>query len=129
MKTSPQLKAGAHLGVTPRAVIIGTVLVVLNAYWLNHVIWRGLLHTYMSLFANTVFSLFVVVVLFHLLLKRILPRYALHESEALVIYVMVLMVSTVGGNTNMGYLVHILSQRGNLCIPLLLKRLLLEGGQ
>ena len=109
MKTSSQSEAGTSTGVTPRAVVIGLILVVLNAYWLNHVIWRGLLHTYMSLFANTVFSLFVVIVVFHLLLKRILPRYALHKTEALVIYVMVLMVSTVGGNTNMGYLVYILA--------------------
>ena len=109
MKTATQRQAGNTAGVTPRAVAIGLILVVLNAYWLNHVIWRGLLHTYMSLFANTVFTLFLIVVLFHLLLKRVLPRFALYKTEALVIYVMVLMVSTVGGNTNMGYLVYILA--------------------
>ena len=93
-------------GLTLRALGIGAALMVLNAYWLNDAAWGGrTLHTYISLFVNTIFCLFVLVLL-NLLLKRTLPRHALHNTELFVIYVMLVTVSTLGGNTNMGYLIY-----------------------
>ena len=96
-------------GLTLRALCIGIILIVANSYWLNEATWAGrILHTYISLFINTVFCLFVLV-LMNFLLRRIRPQYAFHRSELLVIYVMILMVSTLSGNTNMGYLIYILA--------------------
>ena len=93
-------------GLTLRALGIGIVLMVLNAYWLNDAAWGGrTLHTYISLFVNTVFCLFVLVLL-NLVLKRTFPRHALHNTELFVVYVMLVTVSTLGGNTNMGYLIY-----------------------
>lgn len=51
----------------------------------------------MSLFSNAVFTLFVLILL-NLVLKRLLPKVALRESDLLVIYIMVVMVSTVSGH-------------------------------
>ena len=96
-------------GLTLRALCIGVVLIIANSYWLNEATWAGrILHTYISLFINTVFCLFLLV-LINFLLRRVRPQYAFHRSELLVIYVMVLMVSTLSGNTNMGYLLYILA--------------------
>ncbi len=96
-------------GLTLRALCIGVVLIIANSYWLNEATWAGrILHTYISLFINTVFCLFLLV-LMNFLLRRACPQYAFHRSELLVIYVMVLMVSTLSGNTNMGYLLYILA--------------------
>ena len=106
MKPPHQTDTRLPNGLTLRALGIGIALMVLNAYWLNEAAWGGrTLHTYISLFVNTVFCLFVLVLL-NLLLKRALPRHALHNTEIFVIYVMLLMGSTLGGNTNMGYLIY-----------------------
>ena len=106
MKLPHQTDTRLPNGLTLRAVGLGVALMVLNAYWLNEAAWGGrTLHTYISLFVNTVFCLFVLVLL-NLLLKRALPRHALRNAEIFVIYVMLLMGSTLGGNTNMGYLIY-----------------------
>ena len=106
MKPTHQTNTTLPNGLTLRALVLGITLMVLNAYWLNEAAWGGrTLHTYISLFVNTVFCLFVLVLL-NLLLKRALPRQALHNAEIFVIYVMLLMGSTLGGNTNMGYLIY-----------------------
>ena len=53
--------------------------------------------TFVSLFFNAVLSLFVLV-LINQLLKQLAPRRALSPQELLVIYIMVVMVSTIGGH-------------------------------
>ena len=108
MEYASRSDSGAS-GLTLRALCIGVVLIIANSYWLNEATWAGrILHTYISLFINTVFCLFLLV-LINFLLRRVCPQYAFHRSELLVIYVMVLMVSTLSGNTNMGYLLYILA--------------------
>ena len=99
-------------GITIRAIIIGFILIIANAYWLavtSELMVPQCLLTFVSLFFNAVLSLFVLVVA-NLLLKRLAPRRALSAQELLVIYIMVVMVSTIGGHTIMcflmGTLVH-----------------------
>ena len=56
-----------------RVIVIGLVVVIVNSYWVsvnNLVI--GLVHNYMSLFSNAVFTLFVLILL-NLLLRKFLP--------------------------------------------------------
>ena len=60
--------------------------------------------TFVSLFFNAILSLFVLV-LINELLKLFVPRRALSPQELLVIYVMVVMVSTIGGHTLICFLV------------------------
>ncbi|MBM3457582.1 MAG: hypothetical protein FJX77_03485, partial [Armatimonadetes bacterium] len=71
-------------GVTFRAVLIGLLLIPLNTYWVIYV--EGIRHwnhcTAMSLFWNTIFCLFLLVVL-NLFLKRCFPRarvFGLHRE-------------------------------------------------
>ena len=96
-------------GLTLRVLIVGLLLVIINSYWINLFIpfYGGILHSYMSLFSNTVFTLLVILLL-NPLLARIRPHFALHGSEALAIYIMLIMVSTVGGAPHLSYLAYML---------------------
>ena len=63
-------------GVSFRAVVIGSIMVVANAYWLtltSEVTWPMYLLTFVSLFFNAVFSLFLLLMGNHLL-KQFAPR-------------------------------------------------------
>ena len=85
-------------GIPLRVLVIGLASAIINSYWISiNDYLKGLNHTYMSLFSNTVFTLFVLILL-NLLLKKLLPKFALRESDLLVIYIMVVMVSTVSGH-------------------------------
>ena len=98
-------------GVTYRTILIGTILVVWNAYWLAYaaeLIQPQFLLNFVSLFFNAVFTLFVLIVC-NSPLKRFAPRYALTVQEMLVIYIMVVMVSTIGGHTMMTFLIGTLA--------------------
>ena len=98
-------------GVTLRAVLIGLILIVANAYWLavtSEMMEPQCLLTFVSLFFNAVFCLFVLV-LFNQLIKSIIPHRSLSTQELLVIYEMVVMLSTIGGHTLMCFLVGTLA--------------------
>ena len=98
-------------GVTYRTILIGTILVIWNAHWLAYaaeLIQPQFLLNFVSLFFNAVFTLFVLIVC-NSPLKRFAPRYALTVQEMLVIYIMVVMVSTIGGHTMMTFLIGTLA--------------------
>ena len=78
----PQKTASAQPpGVRWRVVAIGLVLIPLNCYWvlMSESIW-GAGATLSPLFFNTVFILFVVL-LINLLLERIIPSMAMHRGD------------------------------------------------
>jgi hypothetical protein len=103
MKDTRQLGSG----VTFRALVIGTGLVIANAYWLtvtSELTTPQNLLTFVSLFFNAVFTLFVVEML-NRVVRVAAPSHALSAREMLVIYIMVVMVGTVGGHTVMCFLV------------------------
>ena len=104
-------------GITFRAFIIGLILIVANAYWLTITseMMRSFL-TFVSLFFNAVLSLFVLVV-FNKLFERLAPRRSLSPQELLVIYIMVVMVSTVGGHPIMCFLVGTISHPFRFATP------------
>ncbi len=72
-----------------RALIIGTVLIPINCYWvIGAEIIRASIHaTVLSIFFNVVFAIFVLALL-NLFLKKYLPTFALSSVDLLVIYVM-----------------------------------------
>ncbi|MDW8105067.1 MAG: DUF6785 family protein, partial [Armatimonadota bacterium] len=75
-------------GVTLRSVLIGSILIPVNTYWIIQVegIWHRNHATAMSLFWNTVFCLMILILVNVLFLKRFLPRYAFTQGELIVIY-------------------------------------------
>ena len=93
------------VGIPFRVLVIGLALALVNTYWVaTNDLVIGPLHNYMSLFSNAVFTLFVLILL-NFVLKKLLPKTALADSHLLVVYVMVVMVTTVSGHTSMNKLV------------------------
>ena len=86
-------------GVTARALLVGVVLLPVNAYWVTQmavVRYEG--HpTTVSLFFNCIFILSVLLGL-NAVAKRVLPRLALHRNELIVIYVMLGIGSSLAGH-------------------------------
>ena len=95
--------------ITPRAVVIGLILVVLNAYWIGIAseLW-GYLFTLVHPCSNAIFTL-VLLIVFNYICRRFSNRHSLSAAELLIIYIMVTMVSTISGHTMMDYLVGALS--------------------
>ncbi|MFB3041520.1 MAG: DUF6785 family protein [Candidatus Poribacteria bacterium] len=97
--------------ITGRSILIGTLLCILNAYWLAYaaeLIRPQFLLNFVSLFFNAIFSLFALIVV-NVPLRRFSPRHALTAQEMLVAYIMVVMVSTIGGHTMMTFLIGTLA--------------------
>jgi len=88
-----------------RVIIIGLVLLVANSYWvlMASEVWHSTQLTIASLFFNAVFTL-LILVLCNLVIRWIAPKFALSQADLLVIYVMMVMLSTISGHTMMGYL-------------------------
>ena len=66
-------------------------------------VWHSTQLTIATLFFNAVFSLFILV-LINIAIQRFLPKYALSQADLLMIYVMIVMLSTISGHPMMGYL-------------------------
>jgi len=92
-----------------RAFIIGSILIPVNCYWIvqSEVVRGEGYLTELSLFANVVFSLFVLTV-FSLLLKYAFPKAGLNRSELLIIYVMLATGTALVGHDMMQPLVPIM---------------------
>jgi len=84
-------------GVTLRSIVIAVILIIPNTYWSiqRGMVWGGPPAT-LSLFYNVIFTLFVLTLL-NLPLRRISKRFALDQSELLVIYIMLSLATAVGG--------------------------------
>ena len=86
-------------GVSARAVILGSVLIFANVYWIIKVegIWHRGHPTAISLMWNVVFSLLVLIVV-NALLRRLSPRWALTQGEFVTIYVLLAIASALAGH-------------------------------
>jgi hypothetical protein len=95
---SPSQKFQPVIGVTPRAILLGTLLIILNCYWVmvTETVWFALHITCISLFFNVIFTLFLLT-LFNAFLKRVAPKLALQSGELIVIYVMLSVVTAIAG--------------------------------
>jgi len=95
--------------ITIRAIFIGLILVVINAYWIamSSELWYSVF-TAVSLFFNTIFCLFFLIQA-NFLLKLLFPQRAFKPQELLIMYIMMGMVSTISGHTMMMYLVGALA--------------------
>ncbi len=93
-----RLAAPAGRTVSGRAICIGAVLVPLNAFWVVKVerVMYGPYPSTISLFANTVFVLFLLVAL-NAAMRRGAPRWAFTQGELLTIYTMVAISTGLAG--------------------------------
>ncbi len=98
------------MGVTLRSVIIGLVLIPLNAMWLilSEIMWYSGEPTTLSLFYNVIFIL-TLLTIGNGLIKRWRPGWALDAGELLVVYVMLCIASALAGHDMLQILVPIMS--------------------
>src|SRR5437773_4526114 len=100
----PLTPSSPHRLRLARCLLIGLVLIPLNAFWLVRMEVAGMVGsagggtgpypTSFSLYANAVVWLLLLVGLNRLLLRRA-PRLALSQPELLVIYVMLVVASSI----------------------------------
>ena len=89
----------ASRGITLRAVLIGLILMPLDALWITvvEVRWYTLDGTCLPLFITPIFILFWLTVA-SIGLRRIRPRWALDQGELLAIYVMLVVGASLAGH-------------------------------
>ena len=89
---------GPTRGVTLRAFLLGSLLVPLNCFWVIRMerVSFGPYPSTVSLFANVVFSLFVLVGL-NAPLRRWVPRLAFSQAEMLILYTMQAIATGLAG--------------------------------
>ena len=87
--------------IRKRAIIIGIFFVIVNAYWVGIAseLWYSVF-TFVNPFSNAIFTLIVLMIL-SFVLGKFSSKLSLSPAELLVIYVMVIMVSTISGHTMM----------------------------
>jgi hypothetical protein len=98
-------------GVTPRAILLGFPLILLNCYWIGTTegVWHGLHFTCLSLAMNVVFLLLVLIAA-NAMLGRVRPTLVLSQSELLTLFSMLALSSVLCGHdrlvTMMGIIAH-----------------------
>ncbi len=95
--------------VTKKAIFVGLILVVVNAYWVGVAseLWYAV-YTLVSPFSNAIFTLAVLIAL-NVFLARFARSLAFTAGELLLIYIMVTMVSTISGHAMMAILMGTLA--------------------
>ncbi|MDE0011662.1 MAG: hypothetical protein OXU36_10965 [Candidatus Poribacteria bacterium] len=91
-------------------LVIGVILILLNAYWIALVsgIYHSLNPAYASLFIPPIVNLFFGLML-NTLLKRIRPQLALSRAQLLLVYQMLVMLCVVSGHNPMDFILGILA--------------------
>jgi len=86
-------------GVTWRSVLIGSILIPVNCFWVTvvEVRWYTLDGTCLPLLITPIFMLFVLVIA-NFGLRRRWPRHALQQGELLTVYIMVVISCTLSGH-------------------------------
>lgn len=101
--TAPEtLSSKRKVGVTWRAILLGTLLIPPNVYWITYVeaIWHCGHPTAISLFWNVMFTLLVLTFL-NMSVKKVFPRVALTQAELVTVYVMLTMASALAGHDSL----------------------------
>ncbi|MGQ9731004.1 MAG: DUF6785 family protein [Candidatus Zipacnadales bacterium] len=97
--TKSDTQAAPRSTITLRAILLGLLLMPVNAYWVTvvEVRWYSLDGSCLPLFITPVFILFCLAVI-NLLLNRLAPAQAFTQVELLVIYIMVVIGETLCGH-------------------------------
>jgi len=100
-----------------RAIFIGIILIVANAFWMEMAsMWGAGYPTTVSLYYNVIFILFLLTSI-NVLLQRYLPRAALNQAELLMVYAMLCLSSAIGGLDMMQILIPLVSGVTLLATP------------
>ncbi|MDE0505875.1 MAG: hypothetical protein OXI86_17495, partial [Candidatus Poribacteria bacterium] len=103
--------AGRETARTPigRALILGSVLIAVSAYWVvgveNRIIWEI---TDFSIFPTVIFVLFLLALL-NLILVRYFNRFSLKPSELAIIYIMLCIATSLFGHDMMRQLIPMMT--------------------
>jgi hypothetical protein len=86
-------------GVSVRAVVLGTILAVINALWVTAVEVRYYIldGSSLPLFVTPLFLLFLLVA-GNAVVRRVTPRFALTQAEMLIAYLMAVISNTFAGH-------------------------------
>jgi len=97
-------------GVTIRAVLIGILLIPVNAYWItkSEVVLATTHATTLSIFFNTIFILFLFSII-NLVLKRFIPSFSFAPGELLTVYVILCISTSLLGWDMMQILVPVMN--------------------
>ena len=100
-------KTGASRPIRLRSLLLGSVLIPVNLYWLMkaEVVWVSVYSTVLSLFFNVVFCLFFLVLL-NQFVKRYIPDSAMNRGELLTIYSMLSIATGIFGHDFIRILIH-----------------------
>ncbi len=94
---------------TARALILGTILIIMSAYWVvgveNRIVYEL---TDFSIYPTVIFVLFLLA-LFNLLLIRYLKRFSLRPAEMATIYVMLSIATSLFGHDMMRQLIPMMT--------------------
>ena len=93
--TSPR----ASQAIAKRAVLIGTILIIGNSYWIAYVemIWHTAHLTTVAMSVNVMFGILAMTLL-NIGVRRIFPRIALESRDLLVVYSMLAVGSAFSGH-------------------------------
>ncbi len=114
----PIKNRSSHQGVTLRSLILATILIPINCYWVieMEVIRYSGHPVTISIFFNVVFSLLLLVVANHLI-RAISPRFTLSQAELLVVYTMLSLASGIAGHDMLEILVPMLGHAFRFATP------------
>lgn len=100
MNTFPSPRSESR--ITLRAVLLGFILMPVNAYWIAMVemVWHGFHFSATSIPMNVIFIVFTLA-LVNAGVHRFFPAYALTQAELLVIYIMMATTTSVIAHDNM----------------------------
>ena len=104
--SSPQKKRS---GVTPRAIVVGLILIPINSYWIfmTEIIRYQGHPTTISLFYSSIFNL-IVLILLNGLIRRCAPRWVFTQAELITIYVMINIGAALVGHDSIQILVSLM---------------------
>lgn len=98
-----------HPVITVRSIILGTILIPINCYWLAvmEIRWNSVDATCVSLFFHVIFVIFILSIINRWLNARF-PKIAMSPAELLVIYIMLSIASAISGRDSLENLLPLL---------------------
>lgn len=117
-ETSASTMAVSPGVIRKRAILLGAILIIPNNYWviMMEKVLRGPYPTSISLFANVVFILLCLWSL-NRLIRRISPRWALNQSELLLVYTMVAIGSALAGHDTISVMIQLIGHPYQFATP------------
>ena len=104
--------------IAKRAVLIGTLLIVANSYWIAYVemIWHTAHLTTVAMSVNVMFGIFVITVI-NLWLRSISPKISLTQRDLIVVYSMLAVGSAFSGHDCMPRLMGLIPYAYRFATP------------